>query len=79
MLRNSQVVDSWLSGEAASNANMRTDGVDLYSYQLRIGYRNDRRAVVFDYTASGVYYSQTTSKHVGLAARQPGVRLVQPE
>jgi len=79
MLRNSKVVDAWLSGEAASNASMRTDGVNLYSYQLRIGFKDDGSPTVFDYTASGVYYSQTTSKHVGLAARQPGVKLVQPE
>ena len=77
-MRNEKVVESWLAGRPASSGNMRTDGTRLYSYNLMIGERSDEGNIVFDYTASGIYYSQTTSCHVGLARSYSGTRLVQP-
>ena len=66
-MTNEQVVKAWAAGAKASNGrgSLSTDGLHLLSYDLVIG--DSRLAQVFDYTASGEYYSQTTSAHVGLA------------
>ena len=77
-MRNEKVVESWLAGRPASSQNMSTDGVRLYSYRLMIGERTETENIVFDYTASGIYYSQTTSCHVGLARSYSGTLLVDP-
>ena len=71
-MRNEQVVDAWLSGDSAHTNNLSTDGVRLWSYNLMIGDRSDNQNRIWDYTASGAYYSQTTSCHVGLALRSTG-------
>jgi hypothetical protein len=70
-MRNDLVIDSWTRGVAASSHNgaLRTDGVSLYSYNLRIGYRAQTGATILaDYTSpGGQFYSVTTSCHVGKA------------
>ncbi len=68
-MRNEMVIMAWINGRAAGNGrgSLTTDGVRLLSYDLVIGDSSNRQ--VYDYTASGEYYSQTTSKHVGLALR----------
>jgi hypothetical protein len=71
-MRNKQVIDAWLSGDSAHTNNLSTDGVKLWSYNLMIGDRMDHQSRIWDYTARGHYYSQTTSKHVGLALRGTG-------
>ena len=69
-MRNAQVAECWGRNQPASAGNLSTDGDDLWSYNLLIGYTTPKgRKVVIDYTASGRYYSQTTSCHVNLAAR----------
>jgi len=69
-VKNSQVAENWGRNNPASAGNLRTDGENLYSYSLLIGYTTPKGTkVVLDYTASGEYQSQTTSCHVGLAAR----------
>jgi hypothetical protein len=77
-MRNEQVIMAWVSGKVASNGrgSLTTDGSRLLSYDLVIGDSNSER--VFDYTASGEYYSQTTSKHVGLALRLSGFEVCAP-
>ncbi len=69
---NEKVVMAWVNGQSANNGrgSLSTDGERLLSYDLVIGSRSGR--VVFDYTKSGEYYSQTTSKHVGLALHVSG-------
>jgi hypothetical protein len=71
-MRNQNVIMAWMNGEKAKNGtgSLTTDGSNLLSYDLVIGnsYGNGH-GVIFDYTASGEYYSQTTSCHVGLALR----------
>ena len=68
-MRNEQVIESWMRGVAASspNGNLRSDGVNLYSYNLRIGYRSrSGSTVVGDFTSpGGDFRSMTTSHHVG--------------
>ena len=72
-MRNDQVAKSWANGESnvrTSNGNLSVRNGKLYSYNLMIAeHNNDGNTIIWDYTASGEYYSQTTSKHVGLARR----------
>ena len=67
--RNDEVVEAWLRGEKACshNGNLRSDGVNLFSYNLRIGYRaKSGTTVAADYTSpGGSFQSMTTSCHVG--------------
>ena len=68
-MRNEEVIDSWMRGVAADSHTgaLRSDGVNLYSYNLRIGYRARSGAtVVGDYTSpGGGFRSMTPSHHVG--------------
>ena len=70
-MKNELVINSWTRGVAASSHNgaLRTDGVSLYSYNLRIGYRaRSGSTILGDYTSpGGGFYSMTTSQHVGKA------------
>jgi hypothetical protein len=68
---NSRVVYSWMNGKPFKSLSMRTDGKNLYSYALKIGTTTDDQCKnVLDYTAKGLmFYSVTTSTHVGLAKK----------
>jgi len=72
--RNEQVIDSWIRGEAADShtGTLHTDGVNLFSYNLRIGYRaKSGTTVAADYTSpGGDFRSMTTSCHVGKVRRR---------
>ena len=73
-MKNSDVARAWARGQKTSAPNFKTDGRDLYSYNLRIGYTvvdegGPGYKVALDFTAGGRYVSQTTSTHVGLAKR----------
>tara|TARA_Y100000310_G_scaffold341103_1_gene439160 strand:- start:789 stop:1376 length:588 start_codon:yes stop_codon:yes gene_type:complete len=82
--KNKQVVTNWLNGESGSNGHsLRTDGKELYSYELRIGTTYEYQSILnktnktlFRYTGDplGINYwgsdkklSSTTSTHVNLA------------
>ena len=71
-MNKSQVISAWANGHNARTANgsltASSDGT-LRSYNLIIGIRTNLGLVVGDYTASGEYHSQTTSTHVGNAAK----------
>ena len=76
-MRNDQVVRLWLNGGISTtastpNGNLSTRNGRLYSYNLMIGDRMGNQVRVWDYTSSGIYHSQTTSCHVGLALRVAG-------
>ena len=79
-MRNEDVVKAWLYGRRAATGNMSTDGSNLYSYNLLIGQHLHHGTVVINHTAGGgSFYSQTTSKHVGLAWRLAnGAKLINP-
>ena len=69
-MTNREVAAAWWNGRKASAKHLRTDGRNLWSYNLLIATVKNGNRVVFDYTSrSGHFYSVTTSKHVGLAAR----------
>ena len=80
-MNNRQVLNAFANGRAGSSSNgaFSTDGKSLYSYRLRIAVHRDFDIAVGDYTASGSYYSQTTSKHVGYARSLPGAVVFAPE
>jgi hypothetical protein len=71
-MTNENVVWCWIKGESGKAGNLSTDGTSLYSYRLKIAERKDGLNRVYDYTSSGIYKSQTTSCHVGLALRLAG-------
>ena len=68
-----EVVKAWKVGELArtKNRSLSTDGTHLMSYGKFIGLRlKSGYTIVGDYTAATKNFaSQTTSCHVGLAAR----------
>ena len=69
---NHNVVWHWMNGTPFKSLRMRTDGQELYSYNLCIGGTDPRTddKIVQDYTAGGIgFYSQTTSQQVNLAKR----------
>ena len=70
-LRNELVLEKWKDGEKASSHTgaLCTNGRDLFSYSLRIGYRSRSGACVLgDFTSpGGNFQSMTTSCHVGKA------------
>jgi hypothetical protein len=67
------VIQAWKAGELArtKNRSLSTDGTHLMSYGKLIGLRlKSGYTIVGDYTARTKHFaSQTTSCHVGLAAR----------
>ena len=73
--KNSGVIEAWDHNEAARNHRntLHTDGKKLFSYSLQIGdtCQETGRKFLKNYTAKGRhgFQSQTTSCHVGLAAR----------
>ena len=70
MPTNEQCCLAWVNEEPCKSNRMKTDGFNLYSYNLLIGETNARGKVLHDYTAGGLgYVSQTTSQHVNLAKK----------
>lgn len=85
-MENYQVIRQWIRGFGAENfgsngeATLSTDGRDLYSYKLKIGYTTEKgNKVVKLYNAkSGNFKTRTTSKHVSMAVKQAD-RTIIPE
>lgn len=75
---NDTVIKEWKNGRSAKSftGNLHTDGKNLYSYALKIGYVDDNgRRVVKLYTAAdGNFRSMTTSVHVSKAKSVADVR-----
>jgi len=69
-MTNESVANAWRNNLIASTKNMRTDGVNLYSYNLRIGYTENGKKVAINHTAAGgSFYTITTSNHVSYAKK----------
>jgi hypothetical protein len=67
-----QVINAWIEGKYARtpNGSLSSDSRgNLRSYNLIIGIHTENGFIVGDFTASGEYYSQTTSTHVGNASK----------
>ena len=73
-MKNSDVVYAWANNRNANTQNLRTDGSNLYSYALKIGYTDGHKKVAIDHTSGGgSFYSSTTSRHVSLAKQKSDV------
>lgn len=68
-MKNLDVVRAWSRGQVAKTTHLWTDGDALYSYRLRIGYRDNQGETVVILYRGDHRVSQTTSCHVGLALR----------
>ena len=69
---NSNIPSYWAKSVTAhsNNKQYRTDGQNLYSYNLVIGVTVAGQKVLLDYSApAGHMVSSTTSQHVGKARR----------
>lgn len=60
------VASAWASGTSMKSGNISTDGLDLFSWRLRIGKTCRGRKVAIDYRQQ---VSCSTSRHVGAAIR----------
>ena len=77
-MNNHNVIKSWIRGFPAQNfgsegiTTLSTDGRDLFSYKLKIGYTTEKgNKVVKLYNAKGNNFkSMTTSRHVSMATVQ---------
>jgi hypothetical protein len=70
-MTNRAVAAAWGRGSRASAEHFSTNGSDLWSYNLHIGYTDENGVKVLkDYRRQ---VSVTTSRHCGLAARVAGV------
>ncbi len=77
---NRNVASNWSRSRAShsNNKQLRTDGVNLYSYNQLIGITlDDGTKVALEYRSGrgGCYISQTTSTHVGYAANNADIRM----
>ena len=70
-MTNEDIVRAWANNHPARTKTLKTDGDDLFSYNLKIGYtQKNGSKVIIDYTkAGGEFYSMTTSSAVGLGKR----------
>lgn len=63
---------AWKNNKSArtKSNSFSTNGKNLYSYNLKIGYTNefDEKVLLNYTTSSGNFKSHTTSRHVNLAA-----------
>ena len=65
-MNNDDIAHSWSIGENAGDGALHTDGNNLYSYALLIGYTEDGLKHMIEHTRlGGRFYSITTSTHVG--------------
>lgn len=60
------VINAWQQGKRKTTASLRTDGDNLYSYDLLIGERVGGKLVVYDYTGDN-RISKTTTTQVNAA------------
>ena len=69
-MKNNEIPKLWKKGYPSKGVkNFKTDGKNLYSYKLKVGYTNEyNQKVLIPYTAQyNAFYSHTTSKHVNSA------------
>lgn len=73
-MKNAEVVKAWWWGREAKTKHLSTDGVSLWSYNLKIGGMKGGEKVAYNFRSSGGrFVSVTTSRHVTLAARHAKV------
>lgn len=77
---NEEVIKSWIEGKQDEGKSLKTDGKDLFSSELKIGYTVQEDKVehgtmkrVYGYIGE-FFVSDTTSKHVRMALRMTGLK-----
>ena len=75
-MKNKEAIQAFIRGHQGQAGRLWTDGNDLFSYGLKIGETRGAQKVVFNYTRSGHFKSQTTSTHVRLTERC-GAKLIE--
>lgn len=72
------VVDEWKRSKPCASGNLRTDGLNLFSYKTKIGFTQNGIKLVIDFTKEkGGFISHTTSVHVNMA-KQVADTIVNP-
>ena len=80
MLTLQNVIDAWKNGQEAETNSLSTDGERLFSYSLEIATVIDGQPIIWDYTASGSFYSRSTSRHVNMVKEScPSADVFHPE
>ena len=70
IMRNKDVVRCWSYSLPSGSDNLCTNGQDLFSYGIKIGYTSDNKKIVYDYTVrNGLIVSGVTLRHVRLALK----------
>lgn len=77
-MKNIDVIRSFMNNKYCQSKSMWTNGIVLYSYGLQIGFTENGKKCVYDYTASGNYRSNTTSRHVKKALREGAIQTPTP-
>jgi len=68
-MTNESVVKCWIDGKIGQSWTMETDGKSLFSYCMKIGQTLINGEKQGLNVQKPFFYSQTTSKHVGLVKR----------
>jgi len=76
-MKNKTVVNNWLDGVTGSSEHLTTDGLSLFSYQMKIGQTMADGSKQVLNVMSPNFYSQTTSHHVSLAKCRK-VEIIEP-
>lgn len=66
-LANITVINRWFEGRRGTSHNMRSDGNDIWSYDLKIGQTRKGKKEIFNYTwATGITTTSSTSSHINI-------------
>ena len=68
-MRNETVVENWVNGKIGHSLTMQTDGKSIFSYEMKIGQTLINGEKQGLNVQKPFFYSQTTSKHVGIVKR----------
>ena len=68
-MTNEKVIENWKQGKQGKSLHMETDGKSLFSYEMKIGQTLVNGEKQGLNVQRPYFYSQTTSKHVGIVRR----------
>jgi hypothetical protein len=68
-MTNQEVTQNWINGKIGESLHMSTDGKSVFSYEMKIGQTLINGEKQGLNVQKPFFYSQTTSKHVGLVKR----------
>ena len=77
-MTNEKVTEQWTKGKRGESLHMTTDGFSLFSYEMKIGQTLTNGQKQGLNVQSPFFYSQTTSKHVGIVRRHAN-KMIDPK